>query len=108
MFVSPDETWFQHSSSVAFFSSESKQHEDTQWCEMNSASHMPPHRPDLHVHQSNRTISLIYVSEQDIHKSIKMAHQTYLFLYLLLYMFVVVMSRGAVMGNTDGSAGDAG
>lgn len=41
-------------------------------------------------------------SEQDIHKSIKMAHQTYL--YLSLYMDVI--STGAVMGNVDGSEDD--
>ncbi len=42
-FISFDETWFPNSSSVAFVSSEGKQHEDTQWWEMSSASHTPPH-----------------------------------------------------------------
>lgn len=57
----------------ASFSSDSKQHGDTRWWEMSTASCVPPHRPDLYVlHQSNFTD--IYVSEQDIHKSIKMAH----------------------------------
>ena len=54
---------------------------------------------DLYVLQSNRMIQLINVSEQYVHKSSKMAHQTYLYLYLLLYMYRVVMSTGAVMGN---------
>lgn len=107
-FVSSSETWFLlqlllESSSVASFSSESKQHGDTQWWEMSTASYTPSHRPDLSVlHQSNRAIPLIYVSEQDVHKSIKMAHKTYL--YLSLYM--VVMSTGAVMG--DGFEDDMG
>lgn len=42
-FVSPNETWFPlqfllESHSFASFSSESKQHEDTQWWEMSTAS----------------------------------------------------------------------
>lgn len=57
---------------VSFFSSETEQHGDTQWWEMNTASYIPPQRPDLHVlRQSNKAIPLIYVSEQDIDKSIK-------------------------------------
>lgn len=71
--VSPKESWFPvqfllESSSVALFSSVSKQHGDTQWCDTSTASYIPPHRPDLYMlHQSNREIPVIYVSEQDIH-----------------------------------------
>lgn len=78
------------SSSVYFFSSESKQHGDTQWWDMSTASFSPPHRPDLYVLRQRN--NAIYVCEQVTHNSIKMAHQTYLYLYLSLYMYMVVMS----------------
>lgn len=84
------------SSSVAFFS---KQHDDTQWWEISTALYIPPQRPDFKA---------IYVSEQDTRKSIKMAHQTFPYLYLSLYMYMVFVSKGAVIGNADGSEDDMG
>lgn len=45
-------------------------------------------------------------SKQDVHESINMARQTCLYLYLPVCMFIVIMSKGSGLGDTDGSEGE--
>lgn len=64
---------------------------------MNTASCNPTQRPELYVlRKSHKEIPLIFRVEQDIHKSIEMAH--HLHPYLSLYMYMS-MSKGAMMGK---------
>ena len=60
---------------------------------MRTALYIPCTHTDLCVLQSNR----FDVSEQYIHKSIKMAHQTDFHLYTSLYMYMVAVSKGFMM-----------